>query len=799
MRSLPGASEQPARLPSTAPSRPLAGNALIAPVVPRQLSDRAVLGWEIVWSVLVLGALAYFWIDASPVREPLWTLVVFTTVAASSAFLVPISRIDDTLVIGSGPVMLILLVQSGGWQEAIAIWSTAYFFDLLVRKRRIGEAAEVVAYLIVCALVSIAAAAWLDSIGVSWPITVFAFTLVYLAARLVISMIRLAVVAGFSAGQTLREVMVQRLVAGALLVIIVSLIGLETIELIDRYHPTIDGFWGGAIMVFVIGIAMFGLGVYRESLDVTAQLSGMLDAALALPWNPDVPVEELAVSLAGQALPSYSISFVREAPRNVNEIIAELDDGYLVARRGAIQPPFLVRDQQVLDAVAHIAVSTAEVQRERERLQLAAATDELTGLPNYRGFREALELTSRQSQLGFAVVYLDIDHFKDVNDRYGHAAGNAVLQALATRLRTGLPQTDFVGRLGGDEFVLILTEAEDEAEGMRRSSELLTEVSSPVVLGHSVISLTLSSGLAFAEPGDANISALVDEADKRMYTKRGLDVLGDRSAAPVLRAGDAVIDLVAGVERAIRQRSLGVMYQPVVDCIEDRIIGFEALIRPDRNDLPGVSSEVIVHEARRLDLLTELSVHVIDVSVRDMKRFRELAPSLVGMSVNVDVEQVFDERFTAALLAAALDEECGVDLTLELGESSLRRTSEDLDRQLELLRSGWGIRIALDDFGRDSSTLLSVVQYPVDVLKVDRALVQGISLRKPQLVMQSLSLLTENLDVQMVVEGVEDADTCEQLVRTGVRYMQGFYFGEPLSADDMLRRLAEHGLKAKLG
>lgn len=792
------ASESPVRLSVVSPKRVLAGNALIAPVVPRRLSDRAVLGWEITWTVLVLFALVYFWVDASPVREPLWMLVVFTTVAASSAFMVPISRIDETLVIGSGPVMLILLVQSGGWQEAIAVWSTAYFFGVLVRKRRIGEAAEAVAYLIACALASIAAAAWLDSIGVAWPITVVAFTFVYLAVRLAISLIRLAVVAGLSAWQTLRELMVRRLVAGALLVIIIALIGLEVIALIDSYHPTIDGFWGGAIMAFVIGIAMFGLGVYRESLDVTAQLSGMLDAALALPWDPEVPVEKLAVSLAKQSLPAYSVSFVREVPRNVNEIVAELDDGYLVARRGAIQPPFLVRDQQVLDAVAHIAVSTAEVQRERERLQLAAATDELTGMPNYRGFREALELTSRQAQLGFAVVYLDIDHFKDVNDRYGHAVGNAVLQALATRLRMELPVTDFVGRLGGDEFVLILTEVENEVEGLRRSAALVAEVSSPMVLGHSVISLTLSSGLAFAEPGDANISALIDEADRRMYTKRGLDVLGDRSAAPVLRAGETVIDLVTAIERAIRERSLGVRYQPVVDCIEDRIVGFEALIRPDERELPGVGSEVIVHEAKRLDLLTELSLHVIDVSVRDMKRFREFAPTLSSMNVNVDVEQVLDERFTAALFQAVLDEGNGVNLTLELGESSLKRTSEDLDRQLARLRKESGVRIALDDFGRDSSTLLSVVQYPVDVLKIDRALVQAMSLRKPQLVMQSLSLLTDNLDVQMVVEGVEDAATCEQLVRAGARYMQGFYFGEALSADQMTQRLEQHGLKARL-
>lgn len=137
-------------------------------------------------------------------------------------------------------------------------------------------------------------------------------------------------------------------------------------------------------------------------------------------------------------------------------------------------------------------------------------------------------------------------------------------------------------------------------------------------------------------------------------------------------------------------------------------------------------------------------------------------------------------------------------LTLELSETSLKRASEETMQELERLRAQGTVRIALDDFGRDSSTLLSLLQFPLDVLKIDKALSRGMDSPKPRMVMRSMAMLARNLDVEMVVEGVEDADTVDELIRSSVRYMQGYRFGAPMSADDTAERLTRHGLRALL-
>ncbi|MFT4231911.1 MAG: EAL domain-containing protein, partial [Leucobacter sp.] len=245
---------------------------------------------------------------------------------------------------------------------------------------------------------------------------------------------------------------------------------------------------------------------------------------------------------------------------------------------------------------------------------------------------------------------------------------------------------------------------------------------------------------------------------------------------------------------AIEERRLVVMYQPIVDAVEDRIVSFEALIRPSADELADIPAEVIVQEARRLGLLTELSIHVIDTAVRDLGRFNEIAPELDTVSVNIDVEQVTDPVFQEVMLQAR--GRCGFGISLELSETSLNRSSADLHRELQRLRSA-SVKIALDDFGRRSSTLLSLLRYPVDVLKIDRVLISDMHLPKQQEVIRSMAALARNLGVEMIVEGVEDRATCEELARVGVRLMQGHHFGEALSADEMLRRLADHGLCAR--
>lgn len=762
--------------------------------VARRLSDRAVFIWGVIWNIVVALTLTLMWVEASRALDALWVIVSLVSVLASSALTIAISRVDATLVVSLAPAMLVIALPSVNPAMALAVWGTAYFVGALVRIGHLGDAAEMTAYVLGGALVVASIIGPLQAAGVPQALTVIICVGMYLLVRLMMSSIRLVIVVHLTLREVVGELLLMRTLASWSGISLVAIAGLAIQQLAMTHTAPLDMKWGGALAMLLLGIAAFAIGVHRESRIANVHLSGTIDAALSLPWPPDEPIDQQARRFAQRALPWYTVEVRRDEERNVNELVAPMPGGYLVARRGSIHPPFLVQEQRVLDAIAHIADTMAATRSEKESLSLAAATDGLTGLPNYRSFRESLTTLARRTPDGIAVVYVDVDGFKEINDRHGHEAGNAVLRRIADRLRDRLPETDLVARVGGDEFVLVLTGIPDEETGRLRAAALLDDISAPVLVGRSVVALHLSSGVAFAEPGCTDITALVGDADARMYAARGRAV-ADAPAVRPARTDLEAAGLVASIAAAIRDRRLTVLYQPVVDGEKDVIVAVEALVRANDPALGELPADLIVHEARRLQLLTQLSLQVLDTAVADLRRFQRIAPGLAHLTLNVDVEQVTDPGYLDAVAHAGGQ---GVELTLELSETSLNRTSDDLNRALERLRADAGVRIALDDFGRDSSTLLSLLQYPLDVLKIDRALIRGMQTRKPQLVMLSLVRLARSLGIQMVVEGVEDENTYDELVRAGVRLLQGYRFGRPMPADQFAERLERHGLRAYL-
>lgn len=773
-------------------------NPELTPGVGRRLSDGAVFVWGVIWTIVTSAALIVFWVEAMPVRELFWTAVVFICSIASSTLVIAISKIDAILVLGPGAAVLFLAAQSTSGAEALAVWGTAYLIGAALSIREWSETAETVAYLLGSGLAAVTVLSWLHDAQAPWPICAVVFVSVYVIVRIAISVIRLLVVTRLSLAEIIGHLLVLRLLAAWVAIMLVAFAGELVRQAIGALHPSIDLYWGGAIVILMMGLSALTVSRYQEIQQISRQLAGTLAAANALPWEAEIGIKRHAVDFARLAFPAYAIGVQDRDERNVNEIISSLgDDGYLVARRGTAQRPFLVQDQSVLDAIAHIAVTMAATYQERETLALSAITDDLTNLPNYRGFREFLSHTAETAEEGFAVVYVDIDRFKEVNDRHGHEAGNTVLRSLAARLRSRQGPQDLVARIGGDEFVLVLTGIASEEEAKRRAQELLLASSAPIMLGDTLIALSLSSGIAFARPGDVEVSSLVEAADARMYAARGRQIIADPAELAEVGGAQDVNELTGAIQSAIHERRLSVMYQPIVDAVDDRIVSFEALIRPDECELVGIPADIIVHEAKRLGLLTELSIHVIETAVRDLGRFRELAPELDKVNVNVDVEQVTDPAFLDVMTRPG-GPDCGARVALELSESSLNRSSADLHRELDRLRGEYGVPIALDDFGRQSSTLLSLLQYPVDILKIDKALADDMHLSKQQTVMRSMVTLAQNLRVRMVVEGVEDDATRDELIRLGVRYMQGYRFGAALTADEMLDRIAGHGLQARL-
>lgn len=528
------------------------------------------------------------------------------------------------------------------------------------------------------------------------------------------------------------------------------------------------------------------------------RIDGVIDAALALPWPGDEDPIALMREYASRALRSGRIEVRTTPPNSRFEIGASFLDPageihYLVARRKPGRSPFIDRDQQTLTAIAHIGQNDMRVRSETSGLLSEAHTDPLTGLPNYRAFQSAL--ASAADYTAIAVAYIDVDDFKTVNDRHGHEIGNLVLQAVANRLARAVRPTDFVARVGGDEFVVILGEVADLAHAERIVARITRAVSPPIDLGGTVVMVNFSTGVSFS-PGGRELDPLrlVEEADARMYSSRGR-VSAATAPGGSTRSGGELGDATAAV-RAVAEtidgQHLVAYYQPIVDNVLGEVIAYEALVRAKHPDFDGISPSLLVHEASRTGRLDMLTEQLLDKVVVDSARIRSLDPKLNDVHVNVEVDQLTARRILPRL-ADIVTEHPDLHLTLEMTENSLGRATDLILADLAALR-GSGLIFALDDFGQAYSTMLSIVQYPIEILKVDRALVEVSSHGgKSQQVMRSLVLLSRKLGVTMVVEGVETVAERDWLAKLGVRYMQGFLFERPQPIEVVLETLERQG------
>ena len=643
--------------------------------------------------------------------------------------------------------------------------------------------------------------AWVAMGDANVPLAAAAATVAYLVVALAIIVIP-DLAAGLRPGRVLTQFLPWRI----LLIFAIDAGLVIAVEVLRRLALVAAEASSTAISIIVplavTAAVVAGIGMLRTARIARLRLDGVFEAALALPWPPEEDPLELMRRFASHALRTDRVEVRETAPDRRHEIGSAFvtPDGethYLVARGSPGRSPFIDRDAQTLLAIASIGQDAMRERKATQGLISDAHTDPLTGLPNYRAFQAALAGVSSLTSL--AVAYVDLDGFKTVNDAHGHEVGNRVLQVIAGRLSRAVRPSDFVARIGGDEFVVILTDVEDFEHAEQVVARIVRRVSPPIDLGGGVVvAITLSSGLSFSAAGDAlDPARLVEEADARMYASRGRSGLpagrGDEaaSAAPV-DTGDAS-DTVRAVAEIIDGGRVAVHYQPVIDNVLGVIIGLEALVRGVHPELGTISPGLLVHEARRTGRLDLLTSQVLDRVALDMQDLRRIVPELRDVHINVEVDQLTSRRILPQL-ADFVEEHPELRLTLEMTENSLNQATELLLADLRELR-GSGLRFALDDFGQAYSTLLAIVQYPFDTLKVDRVLVgEAPGSQKSRQVMRSLVTLSRKLGVTMVVEGVETEEERDRLAKLGVRYMQGFLFGRPEPVAKLRERMAASGL-----
>jgi diguanylate cyclase (GGDEF)-like protein len=417
-----------------------------------------------------------------------------------------------------------------------------------------------------------------------------------------------------------------------------------------------------------------------------------------------------------------------------------------------------------------------------------AHTDDLTGLPNRRAFGAELEQESaiaRATGSGLAVMVIDLDGFKELNDTLGHAAGDVVLGELGPRITEVLRGEDFLARLGGDEFAVLMPGVTDPEDARAAGNRVRDAVSRNVALGEMTVSIGASAGVALLSDDCRSGTQLLRRADVAMYqakAERAGCLLFEHHG--VQRRQDRLVMSVE-LSEAIARRELVIYFQPKADMRTGLPVGVEALVRWQHPERGLVPPGEFIPLAEQTGLMGQLTNAVLEQALADFAVLKTAHPHLT-LAVNVAAANLLDTGFPDVvaefLRAAGVEPSC---LVLELTENSVM-TDPERGRAVLATLHELGVQLALDDFGTGYSSLSYLAQLPVDELKIDRSFVIDlVGNRGNEVIVSAVTDLARNLGLRLVAEGIEDQETWERLRDHGCHEAQGFFFARPMPLVDL--------------
>ena len=435
-----------------------------------------------------------------------------------------------------------------------------------------------------------------------------------------------------------------------------------------------------------------------------------------------------------------------------------------------------------------------------ERIQYLATHDGLTGLPNRVMFAQLLGLsieTSRRYDRKLAVLFIDLDRFKVINDTLGHEAGDVLLREMGARLRECLRASDVVARLGGDEFVVLLQEISDPAQAASVARNILNVVMKPVVILGQECRVTASIGVCLHPDDGQDDTSIMKNADMAMYLakeegKNNFQFFTSRMKPQSIER----LSLETNLRRALELSEFSLHYQAKVNFKSGVITGVEALLRWYNPDLGSVSPARFIPLAEETGLIVPIGKWVLRTACTQSVAWQKQGLRPVRMSVNLSMRQMNDEGLVREIEAVLADTGLDPDLLeLEVTESTIMHNAERAVRVLTTIKD-LGVRLAIDDFGTGYSSLAHLKRFPIDTLKVDRSFIREVpNDPEDRAIAEAIIAMGKTLSLTVVAEGVETPEQQAFLSERLCDEMQGFYFSTPVAAQDFAELLRGHAPK----
>jgi diguanylate cyclase (GGDEF)-like protein/PAS domain S-box-containing protein len=426
----------------------------------------------------------------------------------------------------------------------------------------------------------------------------------------------------------------------------------------------------------------------------------------------------------------------------------------------------------------------------QERLLKLAFHHPLTGLPNRALFRDHLHEAAARARRGghsVAVLFIDLDRFKKVNDSLGHQAGDSLLKQVSERLRETVRETDMVAHLGGDEFTILVDEIHQPAQVQAVSAKLLQLFEKPFHVADRELYVGASIGIALFPNDSDSVEKLMEQADTAMYqAKRAGRSQYQFYSADMTTLANERLELENRLRTAMHQREFELHFQPIVDPLRRELRGFEALIRWRQPDGTLRSPNEFIPVLEETGLVVPVTEWVLEESCRQCRRLNELGSTRVRMNVNISARSFYQGDLVGTVRTALKRSRLTPQqLVLEVTESLLVEDQQHVQKSLEQLRA-LGVGIAIDDFGTGYSSLAYLRRLPVNILKIDRAFINGVGPdSRDAALVSAIMAMAQELHMDVVAEGVEQRHQLDFLRQRGCDGVQGYLFSAPLPADNI--------------